>query len=877
MLSDSPGDRAFVTPARLRVPSLSQVLVGRDRLVEKAIGHRRVTLVCAPAGAGKTLLLADWATRAQARAESVAWLSLEPLLDRPYEFWSAVIEALMVSGPETETARLDALSPPRNGVEPRFITALIDVVVEWGSACLVLDDVHVLQDEDVLAGLDVLLTQAPAQFRVVMAGRSEPTVSLHRLRLDASLAEVVSTDLVFTEAEAADLFAALGTRLNSSEVARLVARTEGWAAGLRLAATSVEGTESPAAFIAAFEGDHRAVADYLFAEVIQHLAEDLVEFLRATCAPEEISVELAAHLSGREDAGELLDRLCRSNALVVQAGESSWYRYHSLLRGYLMAALRGHDVDAPRRQHLAAAHWFDRHDEPTVALTHAAQAADDDLIGSLLRRHGLRMVLSGRSGLILDALGDRPSAPLLADESVRVAAALAALDVGDLAATDQWLSRLAVTPSTSDPRLVAMRASAIVQRALLGGDVEGALTTTGILDLAETGEGDVDLIMLAYRAPARIRTGDYQGVLHDLERALALARAHRYDQFVLWTLAQMAGITGAICDIRASREWAELAIAFAERRGWADSPRLAYAYLMASWSSFQTGDHEAQARHAENGLLALDGVNNVEVEVGVRSMHAVATFEASSGPERRAAAQQMHAIWDDPLVDQVSPALVSQATPQEIRLALGVGHPEWAEVAVARIQERMPDTAEGAAARAQLLTAKGRVRDALMVLSPVLAGSLPAHAPTTLVHAQVLAAGLEATQGNDHRAFDAVRAALDWSAPQSYVRPFMDAWADIEAVLARHRGRFGAEESFVTHLFEHHGPRDTGPALTQTLSTRELEVLRDLPSLLTVSEIAEAEAVSRNTVKSHIRSIYQKLGVDSRSAAVREARDRGLL
>jgi LuxR family transcriptional regulator, maltose regulon positive regulatory protein len=877
MLTETVGSRASVTPTRLHLPRVPGGVVSRGRLVGQAIGRLPVTLVCAPAGSGKTMAVADWATRAVARGEPVAWVSLTDQDDRPFEFWSAVIEALMAAAPPGTAERLDALSPPHHGVEPRFITALTGVVADSDLPWLVLDDVHLLRNPEVVAGLDVLLSEAPPQVGMILVGRFEPAVSLHRLRLSGSLAEVSAPDLAFTEPEAQSLFSSLDAKVQQSEVARLVLRTEGWAAGLRLAAVSVAAADDPVEFISAFEGDERSVADYLFAEIIQHLPQDLVEFLLATCAPEQLSVELAAHLSGRRDAGELLARLCRANALVVQSGESSWYRYHSLLRTYLTAALGRRDVDAPRRQHVSAALWFDQHGEPSMALEHAAQAGDVELLCDLVRENGLRMILSGQSGMVRDAIG-RPSQELLGDQRVAIVAVLAALDASDLVAADEWLKVLANRAWPYDSRFAAMRASAIVQRSLLGGDVPAALAESAILDLVTTGDGDVELIVLAYRAPARMRTGDYKGAISDLERALELARSGGYDQFVLWTLSQLAGMNAAICDFEATLEWARQAIAFATHRGWIDSPRLAYAYLVAAWTAFQTGDVPAQAHHATCGLRALDGVNNVEVEVGVRTMHAIATFEATSGFDRLRAAESFHMLWQGVAVDQVSPAMVSLATPQEVRTALAVGRPQWAQEAGLRIERQMPSSAETATVHAQLLAAKGRAREALEVLRPVLEGRIETHVPTTSVLAQVLAASLESSVGNQYHAFDALRSALDWAAPNNYRRPFVDAWDDLEPLLTTHRGRFGAADVFVTGLVDDQRRTNLhGAVVNHTLTDREFDVLRDLPAAMTLSEIATARGVSENTVKTHVRAIYQKLGVSSRSHAVREARSRGLI
>lgn len=872
------GSRAYVAATRLHVPRILPKFVSRARLVEDAVGQSRFTLVCAPAGYGKSMLVADWATRAAARDEPVAWLSLHEQDDRPYEFWSALIEALVLAGLPGRTEQLDGLTPPAQGTEPRFVTKVVESLLVAGVRWIVLDDVHLLHDAEVLRGLDILLAELPPEVGLVMACRSEPSLTLHRLRLDGSLSDVRGKDLAFTDVEALELFAAGGLPMTADAISNLVGLTEGWAAALRMAVlAAMVGGDDPAEVVAAFDGDVRTVIEYVLTEVVHRLDPELVEFLYATCAPHHLSIDLAAHLSGRPDAGALLDRLCAANALVSQSGDSAWYRYHALLRSCLLAALARRDVEAPARQHRATAVWLDSHGEPATALRHATRAGDEALLVGMLRANGLQMVLSGRGDLVREAIASRDSP--VTDHRVAVIAALAALDVNDLPAADDALSAASVDDPPSDPTYAAMLAAAVVQRALAGGDVVAALQDSAILDIATTGDSDVNLVLLSQRGPARMRAGDYRGAIDDLEQALVLARSRRYDQVVLETMSQLSGMTGAMCDFQAALDWSDQAIAFATQHGWRDSPRLAHSYLVAAWTAFQTGDGRGQLEYAELGMRALDGVNDAEVGLGIRGMHALATFEATTGPDRAAAAETFRRLSQLDAAHHVSPAAISASTPQEIRMALAIGNETWAGEIAARVRDQMPGSAESTIPEAQILAAAGRTRDALTELEPVLDGTRPAHVPTTVVYAQVLAAALESSMGNNVRAFDVLRKALEWAVPNNFRRPFIDVWPHLEPLLSRNRSRFGPAEGFVAALLAHHAEQaDPATGVIDTLlSAREIDVLHDLPSRLTIPEIAKAEGVSENTVKTHVRSIYQKLGVNTRSAAVREARGRGLI
>ena len=867
--------------ARLRRPRLAAGLVDRARVAHSALAAGPVCLVCAPAGYGKTTLVASWAEELELGGDSVAWFTVEDQDNQPFQFWSALLEALSATPAARQSGRFDELRPPQPGFEQHFLELLDEAVTATPSLrWLVLDDVQKLDDPQITAGLERLLATLSPGFGVVLVCRFDPALNLHRLRLSGDLREIRAADLAFTDQEAESLLELANVSVGPEDVRRLVRRTEGWAVGLRLAAVSLVSASDTSAFVSSFDGDGRAVADYLFTEILRHLPDDLRDFLIDTCVPDQLCASLAHELSGVVNAGELLDRLSRANALVVQSGDPSWFRYHSLLRGYLSAAATRRDAGALRRQHAIAARWFDEHGQPAVALHHAAQAGDDDQLLKVIGSQGLPLLLSGRAGLVRDMIATASDA-VRQDPAAAVIAALASLDLGDPLAADGHLAALGSAGPLPDERLVAMHDSAVVQRALLGGDVAKAMAETGLDDRRVTGDRDVDLVVLSYRGPARVRAGDNLGAIDDLSRALSLAREAKYDQFVLWALSQLSGAAGAMCDFVAMKHWSQEAIEFAEPRGWIRSPRLAYAYLLAAWTGFQTGDLHAQAMNVDLAMGCLQAVVHVEVEVGVRSMDAVNRFELASGSERHAAAATYRQIWTGPLAEQVSAALIGSAAPHEVRLALAVGEMTWAADAVERVERWLPETAESLTLRAQLLAARDRPTEALRTLAPVLRGDVPVHVDTTMVAANLLAAVLRTDAGDPALAHEALVEAVTWSAPRDFKRPFIDSWGDVMPLLAHNSGRFGHADSFVESLFQRANEiRGTGsdqhPA-SLTLTARELELLRDLPSQMTTSEIATARTISINTAKTHLSAVYRKLGVDNRNAAVREARRLGMI
>ena len=337
---------------------------------------------------------------------------------------------------------LGALSPPVRGTESSFLTAFLDVmhscqVPVW----LVLDDAHELVGRPALDGLRTILRSMPAELRLMLGCRHDLSLPLARLAVAGRAREIRFAEIAFDRAEVDQLLASHDIDLNDDDVETLLARTEGWAAGLRLATLSMIRHDDAAKFVAGFAGDSRPVADYLVSEILSQQASGVLEFLLATAGPDRLSVDLARRLSGRDDAGIVLDSLERANALVMRLGQgSSWYRYHTLLRSYLRAELDRRDVEAQRRLNVTAADWFVEHDLPRSALEHAAAAADWDRVVQIVDRYGLRLLLSGRPELFTGS--SRCSPNVAARPVVALTAALTALEAGDLPAATRQLDRL---------------------------------------------------------------------------------------------------------------------------------------------------------------------------------------------------------------------------------------------------------------------------------------------------------------------------------------------------------------------------------------------------------------------------------------------------
>jgi LuxR family transcriptional regulator, maltose regulon positive regulatory protein len=887
-IASGDGVRTPVLTPKLHVPLLPKSAVQRSRLLATlAAGEAsgvRVTIVSAPAGSGKTLLLAEWSAQLQSDSKPVAWVSLAEEDNDIYVLWSSILTALaravIAADPRTGSA-LGALGPPARRMETGFLKAFLEImnscrVPVW----LVLDDAHEIVDRQSLHSLRTVLRNLPADLRLMLGCRHDMALPLGRLAVAGHVREIRFDEMAFDRAEVDRLLVNHGIHLADDDIEVLRSRTEGWAAGLRLATLSIVRHADAAKFLAGFAGDSRPVADYLVSEILSHQPADVLEFLLATAGPERLSVDLASRLSGRDDAGILLDQLEHANALVTRLGEgSTWYRYHVLLRSYLHAELNRRDVAAQRRLHVVAADWFVEHDLPRSGLEHAAAAKDWERVAQIIDDCGVRLLLSGETGALERALASLP-VDFAARPVVALTAALTALEVGDLAAATRQLDQLGRESTRyRDPRLQVLNATALLYEARLRGD-----RAAGFAELIEsastTGVQDQDLVLLslANRGTARLWMGAYADAEADLVAALRLARRDSRDFFALDCLSHLCATAAGQNDYVAMADRAQDAIAFARERGWASSARMASAYLVAAWAAWQMLDRAGAARYATLAEAVIEADVEPDVDAAARCLGAFVDFER--GADRRGALQRLRRHWLRLDGKRLAPALVATTCGTEQHLALAIGETGWAADVVARAERYLGEAGDTQVLRAIMSAHHGRNSAARKALAPVLAGDNPCYVVTSEIAAWLMASYYAEHAGERSNAHDALVAALDLAAPRRAMRQLVNAPVPVRDVLIRNVGRYGPHEQFVADVLSAAAaPRwpESLPELTEPLTSRELTVLRDLPSLLSVEDVAEAHVVSVNTIKTHLKAIYRKLGVNSRREAVDRARELGLL
>ncbi|MGH8939582.1 MAG: AAA family ATPase, partial [Actinomycetes bacterium] len=369
---------------KLYVPRSPRGLVPRPRLSERLDRGTasRLMLVSAPAGFGKTTLLAEWLAAtpgAPTNGRSVAWLSLDREENQPASFWTYVIAALQTVAPGVGANALALLQAPQGAPIRTVLTTLLnDLGAIASDVVLVLDDYHVIEAPEVQEGMAFLLDHVPPRLHLVIAGRADPALPLARLRARGELVEVRAADLRFTPEEAvAYLNGVMGLQLTAADVAALEGRTEGWIAALQLAALSMQGRDDVTDFIAGFAGDARYVVDYLVEEVLARQPQDVQSFLLQTSVLDRLSGPLCDAVTGRDAGKAMVEALDRANLFLVPLDDRRrWYRYHHLFADVLRARLLDEQPDVVPHLHRRACDWYEQNGERAVAIDHALAAED---------------------------------------------------------------------------------------------------------------------------------------------------------------------------------------------------------------------------------------------------------------------------------------------------------------------------------------------------------------------------------------------------------------------------------------------------------------------------------------------------------------------
>jgi LuxR family maltose regulon positive regulatory protein len=797
----------------------------------------------------------------------------------PRRLWASIVAALAACPSVPRSSRLHDRWVWRAGAQPEFLAELVGALGALARPIrLILDDVHELVDPEALHGVQILTRNCPANVQLVLSSRLDPPLSLPRLRLAARLCELRAAQLRFSLPDTAALLEKSGLCLTPAQVDLLHRRTGGWAAGLRLAAFGVAKSADRDGFLTEFSGDERSVADYLVGEVLSGLPEDVQEFLRVISISEPVPTGLAAELSGREDAGSVLDGLEHQTSLLSPTGRRrDAYIVQELLRTHLLADLRRQGQRRAAGLHGVAARWWAGRPEPVRALDHAARSHDSELLTDLLRRFAVPLIVAGDHKPLRRALASVGAQAVATDPWLALTSALAHLEAGELPEARGDLRHARQSwPARSHADLAVLRA---VAEQLSAGVAEPGTSLPSapasalrVIDELPA-EPELEALARLSRGTDRLERYDRAGARAEFEAALVLSRRHGFDYLTMQCLALLGVVAGITSDAQTMRTASIEALAAAAEHGWERSAWAGAATAMLAYSALMRTETADAERLATEGLAVGAATSSPRLRFALQAVHGAAVFDRGDRAGGLAELQQARSVFGD------LPAGAEQVASHamlEFRAALLLGHSAAARTILGWLAGRTGDNAELLLMRAWAEATEGHHGHARSLLRPMLEGAGTTLLPQSLVDAWLLETSLAIATAERPAARRALQNALAVAEPLDALRPFTHAGPGVRELLVHQHGSFGASEAFAERALAAGGGAGNGRRQA-LLSERELTVLGLLPSMLSLDEIADDLTVSVNTVKSHVRSIYTKLGVSSRRLAVLAAHEHGLL
>ena len=886
-------------------PAVRDGVVSRPGLFEWLIQAQRVVQVSAPPGSGKTVLLRSWIA-GSGLAACAAWVSVPAEERDPQRLWISVANALRSTAAGAEQVRGLTAAPDLDGwmaVE----RLLEDLASLEDRIWLVIDDLHELGSAEALRQLELLIMRAPAVLRFVLVTRHDLRLGLHRLRLAGELTEIRADDLRFSRTEARALLDAAGAVLSDSALDLLYDRTEGWVAGLRLAALSLAGHPDPERFAAEFGGSERTVAEYLLAEVLERQQEQARRLLLRTSILPRVNGALADLLTGGSGGERVLQQLEEAGAFVISLdARRSWFRYHQLFADLLQLELRGTEPARLPALHEAAAGWYAEHGYPVEAVRQAQAAQDWALAARLLSDRWVGLGLAGLGGTAHELLTRFPADVIASDAELAARAAGVQLARGSLEEAERYMAlatrklgsvpasrvgraqavlavvRMRLARQRGDLAAVAGEAQRLLAPAVAADPAQHDLAPAAQHDMAPAAQaelgGDLRALALIDLGIAEAWTARFDAADRHLDDGIALARRIGRPYLEVTGLAHLAQLE-SWRSFQLGAERGLQAIELATEHGWADEPVVGLAYLALGVAMVTQGRLE----EAERALGQAERTVRAEAEpaAGMRLSYGRGMLEFVSG--RHDAALKAFRAAERLANSLVTPhTLGPRLRSHLLQTLVRTGETRRVEQALAGLDGPERDRGETRIAEASLRLAQDDPTAAAAALAPVIDGSVVMpNAHLWDVQAFLLQAIASDALGDASAARRALEQALDRAAPESLLFPFL--YDPAPELLDRHRWHGTAHAGLITEILNvlagrKPGSPSAGPQrLREPLSHAEARVLRYLPTKLSAPEIADELYLSVNTVKTHMRHLYDKLGAHRRHEAVEQARALGLL
>ena len=887
-------DELPLLSTKLSAPRAREGLVSRARLMEH-LGNparRLLTLVSAPAGYGKTTLVAQWLEQA---AGAASWLCVDEADNDPVRFLTYLIAALRRVDPRIGRATGTLLGLPRLPSVESLVAPLVNDLSEAPPFVLVLDDYHVIRTPSIHEMVEYLLAQQPPTTHLVLVTRRDPPFPLARLRALGQVLEVRARDLRFSVAEAeAFLTRTMGLNLTERAVAILSARTEGWPAGLQLAGLSLQGRDDVDSFVVDFGGSDRYVVDYLAEEVLGPEPESVRTFLRQTAILERLSAPLCDAVTGREDAADVLARLERANLFVVPLdGRREWYRYHLLFADVLRSGL---DDDLRRALHHRAATWLASNGFHDEAVRHALDAGDWQVAARVIGECADDLLWKGEHATVAGWLASLPSAVVSSHVDLALIQAWLRMLTGQLVEAEALIKHVD-EHLASDLEPLQRGKLLTLQAWLLQGrrGVDNSPIARRALDCFGESNHAWRHFALSLLGHAQFRRGETASATTTLREAYRIARDLGHTLAAVGVLVSLAPNLYREGRRREAETLRRQALReLVDGRG-KPLPIAGLVLIPLGLVCYEADAREEARSHAMEGLF-LCRLASLDVQMLGDGEWTLARLQLLDGePESaRATLRQARLVAERAGLSRYVAALSALETDVALRSGDAATAWQWAEAFEDGLAEPDPSVEVAYFTLVRVWLERGRLDEAIRLLDKLESGARDGGRFGRLVTIQVLRARVARAQGRRREALDYLAAAVALAAPEDYRRAILDEGADVLALLPAVRD---AAPAFVDTLLASARqpggepgsldvpakgkgePRPEPPSdgLIEPLSERERDILGLIEAGFSNAEIADRLVISLSTAKWHAYNLFGKLGVKSRTQALARARELKIL
>ena len=895
---------------KLFIPTTRPELVSRPRLIEKLNRglHRKLTLISAPAGFGKTTLVSHWVDNLRENSETddqflkVAWLSLDQDDNDPIRFLTYFVSALnKIEDIETDLGQgaLSVLKSPQPPSANNILISLInDLAAIHEKIIYVLDDYHLIEAEPIHQAIVYLLENLPPQLHLVIATREDPRLHLSRLRARGQLTELRAADLRFTSSEAADfLNQVMGLNLSMEDIAELETRTEGWIAGLQLAAISMQGRKDRKGFIKSFTGGHRLVLDFLIEEVLSQQPEIIQNFLLQTAILDRMNGSLCDALASQENGQETLEILDHANLFIVPLDEERrWYRYHHLFADLLRQRLRQTQPEQLSVLHRRASEWFKNQGLNRQAIKHSLDGGDYQGAAELIRAIAIDIIQQGEHTTVIGWINALPEEFVIAHPYLCVLHAQALQLTGELETSEARLidaedaldSQNYQVDETDDSIRGLIHACRAYSSFMIGDHVNTISHAQQALDQLPETATLIKAQTALYQGIAYRYTGQLRAALDVYNEVLPTTQSTGSNSTAVLCYLHLGDLHSEMAQLHRAKELCEDALKFTERHtGRSEMPFTGYVYtsigrILRQWNQLE----DAYCFTVKGLALCRDW--NVADALALSCLE-LAYLHQLLGNDEQARALIQEAIQ---IFDGFSPWGSKLAAAHQVKFDLARGDIEsaesWAQTNDLDIDGDFEFHREiEYLVLARVFISQKRFEEAHSLIEKIYRIAKEIGKRQTELEGLILLALVFSAQGETDQALVHLEMALSIGEQGGFIRIFVDEGPPMAHLLyealslkiapdyvSRLLAAFPVAETEQTNPTITHAPH---PELIEPLSEREIELLQLIAEGLTNPEIAARLYLSLNTVKVHTRNIYGKLGVNNRTGAVARARALGIL